>query len=146
MIENIAGNITAIASLITGVAALITGIISIINTRSYRSQTICKFFEEIEAKEFIAKRKEIYNTDNIDPQSEDAAYVINFFHKWGQMVKLRYLPLKVFKSASRIAVIRLYNKLRPIILTHRQNNKLYAENFEWLYNRIRTKYKFDDII
>lgn len=139
-------NISIIISVITSIAALITSIVGIIGTKNYRSQAVFQFFKEIEDEKFIAIRKEAYQQAITQPKDERASYVINFFHKWGHMTRLHYLPLKVFNSASGIAVIRLYNLLRPYILENRKYNKLYAENFEWLYNQIRRKYKFDDTI
>lgn len=138
--------IMLMVSIITGISALISSIVGIIGTKHYRSQLILQFFQEIEDKEFIRIRKDAYQQKLTQPKDEDASYVINFFHKWGQMTRFRYFPIKVFNSASGIAVIRLYNLLRPYILETRKNNKLYAAHFEWLYNKIRKKYKFDDTI
>ena len=46
------------------------------------------------------------------------------------MVKKKYLPFWVFKSASGYAVIRLYEGLQEMIEIRRVDNPEYAEYFE----------------
>lgn len=138
-------NMPLIISIITSIATLITSLATFISARKYHSQAVQQFFTEIGDKDFIKIRKAIYNQNTFKPQDEEASFVINFYNKWGHMTKLRYLPLKIFNSSNGIAVIRFYNRLYPNIIENRQKNKLYAQNFEWLYNKIRKKYKFEDI-
>jgi len=53
------------------------------------------------------------------------------------MVKKKYLPFWVFKSASGYAVIRLYEGLQEMIEIRRVDNPEYAEYFEWIYRKCR---------
>ncbi|MFR7368256.1 sugar transferase [[Ruminococcus] torques] len=70
-------------------------------------------------KEYTTARHNLYKKFeegvSIDPNDADASNTVSFFHFWGLMVKKKYLPFWVFKSASGHAVIRLYEGLREMI-------------------------------
>jgi hypothetical protein len=72
------------------------------------------------------------------------SYVSNQFHMWGLLTRKGFLPLWVYEGASGVAVYRLYESSKDVI-THIRNttNPFYAENFEWLYEKIKVVHKED---
>lgn len=139
--------IISIATLFAGFGTMLAAIAAFrsINQsiKTYNSQMALTFFTEVEEERFIEIRKKLYNSINLDDvSSQEKAYVINFFHKWGEMAKLGYLSLEVFNSSSGYAMIRLYKILEEEIEKNKEEskNEQYADSFKWLYNEVKTKY------
>lgn len=147
-------NTSDILALIFGVLGSVTGLIglfiSILSYNHNKIEALNLYF--IQARdEFLMEGKKIiydlaigqvvdtdYKTDTLSRVS----HVVNFYHHWGLMVKHKQLPFWIFfdkKScitASGIAVIRTYNRIKPTIIRFRNNNPKYAEYYEWLYNKL----------
>lgn len=133
--------------IITGLAGMIVGILSYSHNKI---DALNLFFDYDKDKEFLEGRKIVYNLSEkqlvTERSSRDVrnrvSCVVNAFQRWGLLVKHRQLPFWVFYckktgiTASGIAVIRTYNKLKPTIKYFRNKNPKYAENYEWLYQKI----------
>lgn len=146
------GIIVGIASIIIGIVGLI---ISILNFRRNRLEVLNQYFSYAREKEIVYGKRLIYNSSSqeIEDMKKDfpkrvpdtVVEVINFYHHWGYMIKLRDLPLTLFYdrktgiTASGIAVIRTFDILSPIIGCYRKKNSKYAEYYEYLYNKINKK-------
>ena len=60
----------------------------------------------------------------------------------GPTCKKRFLPMWVFESSSGFSVVKLYEAVEDIVDHNREeSNFFYAENFEWLKNKIEHKYR-----
>lgn len=69
----------------------------------------------------------------------EIAIVIAFCEQAGLLVKKRYLPLWLSKEcADGEAIVKYYKKLKKYIDFRRaKDNRKYAINFEYLYNKIK---------
>jgi len=129
-----------------GLIGGITGIVSFIISLSFniygvfqnRFQALSEYYSMDRDVEFVKARRKIYNLEE-NQISEDASVsmLISMFHFYGLMVKKHRLPFYIFKSASGLAVVKMYDKLKPTISMRRKDNKYYAEYFEWLYNKVK---------
>lgn len=153
--------ISDILAIVFGVFGMATGIIgliiSILGYNRSKFDIINSFFQYMLDSEFIQSRKFVYNLpenkiiDNTcsDKEQNYIATVANTYHHYGLLVKRRQLPLWIFYdkkdkklTASGIAVIRMYNKLKETIKNRRNNGNIeYARYFEWLYNKLTEKCK-----
>lgn len=148
-------SISEILAIVFGAAGMVTGIISLIITmlgyNRSKFDVINSFFQYMLDSEFIQSRKFIYNLpentviDNSCSNEEQnyVAIVANTYHHYGLLVEHGQLPLWLFcdkhnkLTASGIAVIRMYNKLKPTIKNRRDNGNVeYAMYFESLYDEL----------
>lgn len=117
--------------------------------------SVNSFYQYMLDSKFIDARRFIYNLDDntvIDMSSpvEDqncVAIVANAYNHWGLLISHHQLPKWLFYdrkngiTAAGIAVIRLYNKLKPTIDYRRNHgNVKYAEYFQNLYNLLIKKF------
>ncbi len=132
-----------ITGAITGVIGLVISVFGVINKRFLALSDFYSLDRDLTS---IKARKKAYDLqkDEISYDPE-ISYVISYFHFWGLMVKKGFLPFYIFKSASGLAVVKLYSKLKPTIADHRKANEYYAEYFEWLYIKIRRKMNINTI-
>jgi len=167
---NVLQLIVSLVAIISGVSGVVIGLSSL---RSAQLDSIRDYFSSGDSKEYSYARSIIYrygehienNGVNVyskdfkmkhyDIQGNDVeltkldvikavSFVSNFFHQWGLLAKNRYLPIWVFESASGVAVYRLFEYSREIIDEYRKTkNPFYAENFEWLYNKIKKTYRYE---
>lgn len=143
--------ISIIIAAMIGVFGIFFGIVDI---RKRRYQIICEYFSEIGSKEMIAARKNIYEKkEKIDELSykaatkertallkdDDAAFIINFFDHWGYLVRKRYLSFRIYKNFSGNPLINMYEILNDVITERRKKDPPYADNFEWLYKKLKIK-------
>lgn len=148
-------NLAAISSGLAGFALAISSI------NETHLTAMREYFNEGDNPEYALVRGRLYdlkedddiveliNQEKSDGKEYDdysvnkaTSMTINFFHKWGLMEKKGYLPLDVFKGSSGRQVIRLYSILEPYILSKRKDNEDYAENFTYLKDRVKKKYKY----
>ena len=129
-------DVVNIVAILSGISAILVGIASI---RISNLGAVKEYFQQGDNKEYTTARHNLYKKFDenvpIDPNDADASNTVSFFHFWGLMVKKKYLPFWVFKSASGYAVIRLYEGLREMIEIRRVDNPEYAEYFEWIYRK-----------
>lgn len=140
--------IVSILALIISVAGFF---ISCLNYKHDQFEYINSFFEHMLDHDFVEARKFVYNMelnkciklDSSDKEQYNVAMITNTYHHWGLLLIHKQLPLWIFYdkknglTSSGIAVIRLYNKLRPTIEYRRNNGNLeYAKFFEKLYDRL----------
>ncbi|MCL2811274.1 MAG: hypothetical protein FWD25_05215 [Clostridia bacterium] len=139
-----------------GIIGMITGItgmvMNFLGRKHQNNESVLAYFSSDGNPRYIEARYFIYNMNEgaiIDEKYEEAArkhvsMITNMFHKWGLLVKHKHLPFWVFVdsgkiTASGLAVVRLYNKLRPTIKYFKEKNDSYAEYFTYLYDRIIEK-------
>ena len=131
-------DVVNIVAILSGISAILVGIASI---RISNLGAVKEYFQQGDNKEYTTARHNLYKKFDenvpIDPNDADASNTVSFFHFWGLMVKKKYLPFWVFKSASGYAVIRLYEGLQEMIEIRRVDNPEYAEYFEWIYRKCR---------
>ncbi|MCL1846716.1 MAG: hypothetical protein FWF91_01970 [Coriobacteriia bacterium] len=132
-------SVLSIVGVSAGVLAFIISILGVINNRF---QAVSNYYSIDRDMSFFEARKKVYNLKESEVSEDiELAYVISYFHFWGLMVKKRYLPFYVFKSASGISIMELYEHLIPTILARRNReegrNQYYAEYFEWLYYKTK---------
>lgn len=162
--------IVSLVAIISGVSGVIVGLSSL---RATQLDSVRDYFTSGDTEEFITARRIIYtygkhlenggnnvffknfklpfknkNNEDVELSKQNVldaiSFIANFFHQWGLLTKNRYLPLWVFESSSGVAVYRLFEYSKEIIAYHRENNNpFYAENFEWLYNKIKKTYKYE---
>ena len=129
-------DVVNIVAILSGISAILVGVASI---RISNLGAVKEYFQQGDNKEYTTARHNLYKKFDenvpIDPNDADASNTVSFFHFWGLMVKKKYLPFWVFKSASGHAVIRLYEGLREMIEIRRVDNPEYAEYFEWIYRK-----------
>ncbi|MFC4306472.1 DUF4760 domain-containing protein [Cohnella boryungensis] len=142
--------IQIIVSILSAITTLILSIFGYLinkwNKKKTQLDVIKEYYKEGDSKELVQSRKNLLNL--IDKRDailnngfdEDAAFVCNFFNKWGMMVRYGNLPFYIFKGASGQGAIKIYNVLTGFIEKRRNNNSLYANDFEYLYKKI---IKFD---
>jgi len=160
--------IVGFVAIISGISGVLLGLSS---TKTSQLESVRTFFEKSDSTEYMKARKALYtykkyleetSIDLFDPKfnmkfiwdsnesvvlvKEDImkyiSYICNFYHLWGLLTKKGFLPLWVFESSSGISVCILYDLSKPVIDYHRKNrNPFYAENFEWLYHKIKIKFK-----
>jgi acetyltransferase-like isoleucine patch superfamily enzyme len=131
-------DVVNIVAILSGISAILVGIASI---RISNLGAVKEYFQQGDNKEYTIARHNLYKKFEkkipIDPNDADASNTVSFFHFWGLMVKKKYLPFWVFKSASGYAVIKLYEGLQEMITIRRADNPEYAEYFEWIYKKCR---------
>lgn len=148
---------------IVNIIAIISGLSGmIIGFGGYRAanlEAIREYFLQGDATELSEARGKIYDAKNpeelmkelrierVDKKenlSKGISKINNFYHMWGLMVKKRYLPIWVFKGSSGRQVVKMYDIIKPYIEEKKKDNADYAENFSWLYRKIKKKYKYGD--
>ena len=167
---DIMNKIVAAIAVVSGLSSVILGISSIFSTTL---DNVREYFVTGDTLEHSANRKILYSyrsfkkktgldisnfgdenfkkiaKDNGFNYSEEelrkaVSFISNFFHVWGLLAKKRYLPMWVFESSSGFSVVKLYEGAKDIILENRlTSNAFYAENFEWLHDRILQKFKHE---
>ncbi|WP_322420389.1 DUF4760 domain-containing protein [Jeotgalibacillus haloalkalitolerans] len=146
-------------SVLVGFAAIASGLSGILMSLSSRRgavfEAIREYYQQGDTSEMIAARRKIYSIEEketvtylensrewTEEQSLAAAELCSFFHFWGMMVRKGYLPLWIFKSASGPSIVRLHYLLNDFIKQRRiENNTYYAQDFEYLAEQIKRKYK-----
>lgn len=141
-------------TIIIGIIGVITGIsgmiVSILGFYHNRIDALNLYFSYDRDKDFIKSRKLVYNLKHgavIDEKCDEdtsitLACLINAYQHWGMLLKHKQLPFWIFYNkktgvtASGIAVIRTYNKLRPTIAYFKMKNPKYADSYTYLYDRI----------
>lgn len=133
------GFVFSVIGAITGIIGLI---ISLIGMQKSRYDVVSEFLSQIEDSEFIKIRKYVYN-EALEENDPKAASIVNFFHHWGLMVKKHYLPIWVFDGATGNGMLRLFEKVKPYIENNRKrnNDKEYAQYFEWLCGKVEKRKK-----
>ena len=144
-------------SLIIGIIGVITGVSGmIVSIRSFyhnRIDALNMYFSYARDSDFIKGRRLVYNLEHnvvIDESCDEIisitlACLMNAYQHWGMLLKHKQLPFWIFYNrktgvtASGIAVIRTYNKLRPTIDYYRNKNPKYADSYTYLYDRIVKK-------
>lgn len=100
-------------------------------------EAIQAYYTEGDTAEFRRCRHAIREGSTSD---EDKAAFVNFYEKWGRLVRAGYLPLDVFDGASGISIAALFDKLRDFITGQRKRNERYADSYEWLVQQIRERF------
>lgn len=138
--------IQIIVSIITAIATLVLSffgfLISKWNKKKTQLDVIKEYYKEGDSKELVESRKNLLNLKDENNAilscefDEDAALVCNFFNKWGMMVRYGNLPFYIFKGASGHGVRKIYDVLKGYIDKRRNDNTMYAIDFEYLYIKI----------
>ncbi len=126
---------------VTGISGMILGFWGLIHSKN---EAVNNYFSVMESKEFSNARRFVYNNDlslEDEDASQNASYVVNFYHHWGLLVKKGYLPIWVFDSGSGAGTIRMYELTKCYIqeVRDKHHDCTYAEYFEWLYNEIKKR-------
>ncbi|MCC5912486.1 MAG: hypothetical protein JJT76_18870 [Clostridiaceae bacterium] len=138
-------NLVGVVAILSGLTGIVMGIAS---SRQANLDAVKEYFQQGDEDSYSEARGRILKAENVDQiESSDVSKICNFFHFWGLMNRQRYLPIWVFEGSSGLQIVKLYMKLKPIIIKKRKNNKFYAVEFELLAYRIYKKYKmnFDDL-
>ena len=94
-------DVVNIVAILSGISAILVGVASI---RISNLGAVKEYFQQGDNKEYTTARHNLYKKFeegvSIDPNDADASNTVSFFHFWGLMVKKKYLPFWVFKSAS----------------------------------------------
>ena len=93
-------DVVNIVAILSGISAILVGVASI---RISNLGAVKEYFQQGDNKEYTTARHNLYKKFeegvSIDPNDADASNTVSFFHFWGLMVKKKYLPFWVFKSA-----------------------------------------------
>jgi len=68
---------------------------------------------------------------------EDKASFVEFYEKWGWLVRSGYLPLDIFDGASGNSIVGLFDQLRDFISKQKERNPFYADSYDWLVRKIQ---------
>lgn len=146
------GEAMILVSILSGIFGIVFGLYS---NRKLTLQTVKSFFEESDSLELSDRRKKLYDLGDanatIDKHDKDVRYIIAFYEKWSILLKKRYLPIWVFQGAAGAGVIKQFDILNKKTLREsgewksyfderRVFNQFYGKNFEYLTNRIKSKY------
>ncbi|WP_133118812.1 DUF4760 domain-containing protein [Chryseomicrobium excrementi] len=139
-------------NLIVGMAAIASGVSGVImsfsSKRTALFEAVREYYQTGDTPEMIDNRNKIYAAGNgeIELDIKAASEICSFFNFWGMMVRKKFLPIWVFKSASGPSIVRLYIILEDFITERRKtNNEYYALEFEYLIKRIKNKYNIKDM-
>lgn len=138
-------NLVGVVAILSGLTGVVMGIAS---ARQASLDAVKEYFQQGDEDSYSEARGRILKAENVNQiESSDVSKVCNFFHFWELMNRQRYLPIWVFDGSSGLQIVKLYMKLKSIIIKKRENNKFYAVEFELLAYRIYKKYKknFDDL-
>lgn len=153
LIENV--NVSLISSkfnlnMIVGFAAIASGIsgviMSLASKRTALFEAVREYYQTGDTAEMIENRSKIYAAENgaVELDRKAASEICSFFNFWGMMVRKKFLPIWIFKSASGPSVVRLYIILNEFISERRETgNKFYAVDFEYLVKKIKSKYNIE---
>ena len=133
--------VSLIPIIISAVSAACSIFCAFISVYSNRMNAINEFFTAVEDDKFITAKKHIYNSTDQSIDDEDAAFVVNFFHHWGLLVKKHYLPIWVFDTGTGRGACRLYEKVAVYIARRREehHDPTYAEYYQWLYIKLQKR-------
>ncbi|WP_147423813.1 DUF4760 domain-containing protein [Cohnella endophytica] len=135
--------VSILTAITTSILSFFGYLISKWNKKKTQLDVIKEYYKEGDSKELVQIRKNLlnlYDNNNAilsNEFDEDAAFVCNFFNKWSMMVRYGNLPFYIFKGASGHGVRKIYNVLKRYIEKRRKDNPLYANDFEYLYNKIK---------
>ena len=128
------------------------GIIAILTYKRSCYDAIWKFYElettpeQIAAREIISDLPDDYMKNLTEEQRKHVLLLANHYQNLGSLVMRHHLPLKMtYNSPIGISVIKYYEKLKPYIDSCRNGtnkyyqNECYANDFEWLYNKLKKK-------
>ena len=159
--------IVGFVAIISGISGVLLGFSS---TKTTQLESVRTFFDKGDGPEYMRARKILYTykkqliKTDIDLYHDDfemkfiddckdtstlkkddilkqISFIANFYQAWGLLVEKKFLPLWVFQGASGVGVCILYEIALPsIIRARKERNPFYAENFEWLYKRVKKVY------
>ena len=133
-------DIVAYVAIGAGITGILSFLIGVLPARKLAElQAVIQYFQQGDTKEFIECRHRVYEANDGNINSKDAAYLCSFFHFWGLMVQRKHLPIWVFNGVSGERVVQLYQKLSKFIEDTREDAPRYAEHFQWLTERIIKK-------
>lgn len=147
--------IVNIIAIISGLSGIIIGISG---QRITNLEAVKEYFNQGDNEKITISREVIYGyidyellsnrivegwtNDEYKELSNCASTIINFYHMWGLMTRKKYLPIWVFKGSSGRQLIVIYEKLQVYIQLKMKDNSDYAENFSWLYKKVKRKYGY----
>ncbi len=130
--------------ILTILIALFGVILGIVNFYSNQFNMKNEFFKSAISQEMIKCRHHVRTSDKLGMDNMYVVELLNFYNYWGAMVRQKHLPLSVFNSASGFNVVEFFEKLKPLIEKEKEkrHNELYAQDFKWLYDKIKNTYNF----
>ena len=136
LLFSIIGAVTGIVGMLAGLAAWFR----------YRMDAVVSYFDYDKNPEYIEARRAVHEMEKgVDIDSElggKIAMVILTFNTNALLVRKWLLPYWVFSNTPAMyACINFYEKLEQYIILRREDNPLYANEFEWLYKEILRKNK-----
>ncbi len=97
-------------------------------------EAIQTYYTESDSSEF---RKYRHSIRDGTASEEDKAAFVNFYEKWGRLVRSGYLPLYIFDGASGISIVGLFDQLGDFVRKQKERNPCYADSYDWLVRKIR---------
>ncbi|MCL2531118.1 MAG: hypothetical protein FWE40_03045 [Oscillospiraceae bacterium] len=142
-------------SLFAGILSTLFGalglLITLLNFKRNQVATVNAWYATFRAPEFVKARRVVRDLDpNYDPRAlnapekDDIAFLIIAYMEAGMLLRRRQLPFRIFERHHGHMVISFYEKLLPYIAIRRtdgEKNPDYADEFEYLYQRIKRKKK-----
>ena len=134
--------VSILTAITTSILSFFGYLISKWNKKKTQLDVIKEYYKEGDSKELVQSRRNLLNlydknSTNLSNEFDgDAAIVCNFFNKWSMMVRYGNLPFYIFKGASGHGVTKQYAVLKQYIEKRRNDNPLYASDFEYLCNKI----------
>lgn len=169
--DDIINIIVGVVAIISGIGSLLVGISSIFSTsldnvREYFStgDTVAmekarsilynyryikiKYGKTIYDEDFdqFAQQQEIQEhpmlrTTNKEEILSAAETTLDFFQMWGLLQGKGFLPMWVFETASGYSILKLHQAVEDILTEKRKTNPFYGQQFSFLCDRIKKKYK-----
>jgi len=123
------------AGLFAGLFGALQWLVGIARERERSAwEAIQAYYTEGDTAAFRGYRKAIREGTASD---EDKAAFVNFYEKWGWLVRFGYLPLDIFDGASGVSIVSLFGKLTDFIDKQNSRNPRYAQSYQWLVHQIQ---------
>lgn len=137
--------ILSIVGALTGVLGIV---ISILSYSHNRIEAVNAYYNVLLNSESIKSRRVLRSLPNTyepndltEEQIECCSYTVITYQQAGLLVKKKQLPFWVFDHSSGYKVMNFFEKLKPYIDARREGEPGYAYDFEYLYNRLKSKHQ-----
>ncbi|HEV8069760.1 MAG TPA: hypothetical protein VGP76_18615 [Planctomycetaceae bacterium] len=126
------------AGIFAGLVGALQWLVGITRERERSTwEAIRTYYTEGDTPEFRRYRQAIREGTASD---EDKAAFLNFYEKWGWLVRFGYLPLDIFDGASGVSIVSVFDNLGDFISKRKEHNPRYAQSCRWLVDHIQHSY------
>jgi len=127
------------AGLFAGLFGALQWLVGIARERERSTwEAIQAYYTEGDTSEFRRYRQAVRDGTASD---DDMAAYLNFYEKWGLLVRSGYLPLDVFDGSSGASIVAMSGNLDDFISRQMKRNPRYATSYRWLVHHIQYQFR-----